>query len=210
MPAAGIQLNNYDLFEKAQLKVNPLIENRVQQDYLAESYARHLPSNQKDHKTVTPTRCGLSDLPLNLYGKPWWWEKSYPTAKNLPISPIWKIPLNRFKASTIKSLISSPSNSNFQVITLCNLHLQLQSFLLYHILNFRLSVHTCHANLTNNFYWMLPSAWQKHWMIEALPSKISISSTFPFPPYLQCYFKTLVLLLLVFLFFKLPFLFQTL
>ena len=159
---------------------------------------------------VTPTRCGLSPLPLNLYGKPWWWEKSYPTAKNLLISPIWKISLNRFKSSAIKSFISSPSNRNFQVITLCNLHLQLQSFLLYYILHFRLYVHTCHANLTNRFYWMWLSAWQKHWMIEALPSKISISSTFPFPPYLQCYFKTLVLLLLVFLFFKLPFLFQTL
>ena len=31
-----------------------------------------------------------------------------------------------------------------------------------------------------NIYWMLPLAWQKHWMIEALPSKISI-------PSFQCY-----------------------
>ena len=189
MPAAGIQLNNYDLFEKAQLKVNPLIENRVQQDYLAESYARHLPSNQKDHKTVTPTRCGLSPLPLNLYGKPWWWEKSYPTAKNLPISPIWKIPLNRFKTSTIKSLISSPSNSNFQVITLCNLHLQLQSFLLYHILNCRLFVHSIEwLKLSQaKFPFLLP--------LHSLPPSNAIS-------------KTLLLLLLVFFFFTLPFLFQ--
>ena len=76
-------------------------------------------------------------------------KKSYPTAKNLLISPIRKILLNRFKSFVVKSFISSPSNSNFQVIILYNLHLQLQPFLLYHILNFRLYVHTCHANLTN-------------------------------------------------------------
>ena len=61
-----------------------------------------------------------------------------------------------------------------------------------------------------NVYWMLPVAWQKHWMIEALQSKISIPSTFPFPPSLQCYFENLLLLLLVFFFSTLPFLFQTL
>ena len=76
-------------------------------------------------------------------------EKSYATANNLLISPIRKIPLNIFKSFPIKSLISFPSNSNFQVIILSNLHLKLQSFLLYHILNFRLNVHKCHANLTN-------------------------------------------------------------
>ena len=36
---------------------------------------------------------------------------------------------------------------------------------------------------------MLPLAWQKHWIIEALPSKIFIPSLFPFPPSLQCYFE---------------------
>ena len=44
--------------------------------------------------------------------------------------------------------ISSPSSSSFQVIILCSFHLQLLSFLLYHILNFRLYVHTFLANLT--------------------------------------------------------------
>ena len=44
------------------------LQNPVQQDYLPESYARHLPSYQKYHKTVAPTRCGLFPLPLNLYG----------------------------------------------------------------------------------------------------------------------------------------------
>ena len=59
LPAACIQLHNYDLFEKAQLKLSSLIQNRVQQDYLPESYARHLPSYQKCHKIVAPTRYGL-------------------------------------------------------------------------------------------------------------------------------------------------------
>ena len=44
LPAACIQLHNYDLFEKAQLKLSPLIQNSVQLDYLPESYARYLPS----------------------------------------------------------------------------------------------------------------------------------------------------------------------
>ena len=90
-----------------------------------------------------------SPFPWTFMGNPGDGEKSYPTAKNLLISPIRKIPLNRFKSFAVKSFISSPSNSNFQVIILCNLHLQLQPFLLYHILNFRLYVHTYHANLTN-------------------------------------------------------------
>ena len=55
-------------------------------------------------------------------------------------------------------------------------------------------------------YWMLPVAWQNHWMIEALPSKISIPFTFPFPPSLQCYFENLILLVL--LFSTLPFYFK--
>ena len=40
-----------------------------------------------------------------------------------------------------------------------------------------------------NVYWMMPLAWRKHWIVEALPSKISNPSTFPFPPSLQCYFE---------------------
>ena len=53
---------------KAQLKLSPLIQIRVQQDYLTESYARYLHSYQKYHKIVALTRCGLSPLSLNLYG----------------------------------------------------------------------------------------------------------------------------------------------
>ena len=62
-------------------------------------------------------------LPLNFMGNPGDGEKSYPTAKNLLIFPIIKIPLNRFKSFFVKSFISSTSNNNFQVIILCNLHL---------------------------------------------------------------------------------------
>ena len=47
LPAACIHLHNDDLFEKAWLKLSPLIQNSVQQDYLPESYARYLPSSQK-------------------------------------------------------------------------------------------------------------------------------------------------------------------
>ena len=113
MLAACIQLHNFDLFEKAQLKLSPLIQNCVQQDCLSKSYARHLPSYQKYHKIVPPTRCGLFPLPLNLYGKLWGWGKILPTVKNLLISPIRKILLNRFKSYTVKSLISSPIKQQF-------------------------------------------------------------------------------------------------
>ena len=62
-------------------------------------------------------------FPWTFIGNPGDGEKSYPTTKNLPSSLIRKIPLNRFKFFAVKSFISSPSNSNFQVIILCNLHL---------------------------------------------------------------------------------------
>ena len=60
---------------------------------------------------------------LNIYGQPWDGGKSYPTAKNLFFSLIWKIPLNKFRSFLSKSFVSSPSNRNFFVLTLCNLHL---------------------------------------------------------------------------------------
>ena len=42
MPAAFTQLEKYDLLEKAGFKLNPLIQNSVQQDYVPESYVRYL------------------------------------------------------------------------------------------------------------------------------------------------------------------------
>ena len=122
LPAAWIQLQNYDLFEKAQLELSSLIQNRVQQDYLPESYAPHLHSYQKCHKIVAPTRCGLFPLPVNIYGKPWGCGKILPNSQKFTHFPHQKIPLNRFKSFNVKSFICSPSNSNFQVIILCNLH----------------------------------------------------------------------------------------
>ena len=100
-------------------------------------------------KLLHPLGMDCSPFPWTFMGNPGNGEKSYPMAKELLISPIRKIPLNKFKSFAVKSLISSPSNSNFQVIILCNLDLKLPSFLLYHILNFRLYVHTCQANLRN-------------------------------------------------------------
>ena len=45
-----------------------------------------------------------------------------------------------------------------------------------------------------NVYWMLPLAWQKHWMIEALPRKISIPSLLPMifrkPCFYYCLFSS--------------------
>ena len=112
MSAASIQLHNYDLFKKAQLKLSLLIQNRVQQDYLPESYARHLPSYQKCHKIVAPTRCGLSPLPLNLCGKPWGWGKILPNNQKFTHFSHQKNRFNRFKSFAVKSFISSPSSNH--------------------------------------------------------------------------------------------------
>ena len=50
-------------------------------------------------------------------GNPGDWEESHSGAKNLLISPTRKAPLNKFTSAAIKSVISSPSNSNFHLIT---------------------------------------------------------------------------------------------
>ena len=92
LPAACIQLHNYDLFEKAQLKVSPLIQNRVQQDYIPESYARHLTSYQKCPKMFAPTRYGLFPPPLNLYVKLWGWVKILPNSQKFTHFPHQKNP----------------------------------------------------------------------------------------------------------------------
>ena len=87
LPAAFIQLHHYDLHEKARLKLSPLIQNSVQQDYIPESYASYLHSYQKCQKVVATTSCGLSLLPLNLYGKPWVWEKILPNSQKVTHFP---------------------------------------------------------------------------------------------------------------------------
>ena len=77
------------------------------------------------NKSVNTKQCpaGLSPriIHLNLYGKPWDGEEYWPTAKNLLISTSRKILLDKFTPSTMKSVIPSPSNSNFHLITLYKL-----------------------------------------------------------------------------------------
>ena len=95
---------------KSSIKTKSLIQNSVQQDYLPESYyAKHLLSYQKCHETGVD----CSPFPWTFMGNPGNGEKSYPTAKNLLISPIRKIPFNRFKSFAVKSLISSPIKQQF-------------------------------------------------------------------------------------------------
>ena len=66
--------------------------------------------------------------------------ESQSTAKTLLLFPTTKILLNKFTSSAIKSVIPSPSNTNFHLITLYTLHLKLQSFLLQSLLNVVLSM----------------------------------------------------------------------
>ena len=68
-------------------------------------------------------------LPLNLGGKPWKWGEN-PTqqpkkpSKNPQLYlPTRKISLNKFTSSPIKSIVTSPPNSNFHVIILYKFHL---------------------------------------------------------------------------------------
>ena len=148
MPAACIQLRNYDLSEKAQLKLSSFktFSSRIisQNHMLGISFL-----NKNVTKLLHPPGVDCSPFRWTFMGNPGDGEQSYPTAKHLLISLISKISFNKFKYFAVKSFISSTSNSNFEVIILCNLNLQLQSFLSFHILIFRLYVSTCHANLTN-------------------------------------------------------------
>ena len=105
LPATFIRWHNYDLSGKAQLKLSPLIQNNVQQDYIPDSCARFLLSHQKCQTFVAPTRPAqvrLSPLLLNLYGKPWGCEKILPNSQKCTHFPIRKIPLNIFKNFPIK------------------------------------------------------------------------------------------------------------
>ena len=92
LPAAFIQWHNYQLFKKTWLNLSPLIQISVLQDYIPGSYTRYLLPYQKCQKLLHPS--SVDPLLVNLYGKPWWCGESGPTAKNLLISLIRKIPLN--------------------------------------------------------------------------------------------------------------------
>ena len=124
LPAACIQLHNYHLFQKAWLKLIPIVQNS---DYLPGRVSPRITCQVSLFLTKMSKNC----FTLQVWTVQVWifirspgdGGKSYPTRRNVLIFPIRKIPRNRFKTFAIKSLISCPSNSNFQVITLCNLHL---------------------------------------------------------------------------------------
>ena len=123
MPAACIQLHNHDLIWKSSIKTKPLNTKQCPAGLSPRIICQVSPFLPKVSKncythqvwTVPPSTEPLMENPGD-------GGKSYPTAKHLLISPIRKIFLNRFKSFAIKSFIYSPSSSNFQVITLCNLH----------------------------------------------------------------------------------------
>ena len=72
---------------------------------------------------VGPTLCGLSPFLSTFMENLGDGGKPYTTAKHLLIFPIRKSSLHRFTSFVIKSVISSPSNSNFHVTALSKLHL---------------------------------------------------------------------------------------
>ena len=129
---------------------------------------------QKITKLLHPPCVDCTSFPWTFMENPEDGEKSYSTAKNLLIFTIKNIPLNRFKSLVIKSFIYSPSKSNVQVSSyailicscshFCCIIFQISGFMYSHVLLIWLI----------NVYWMLSLSWPKHWMIEVLPSKISI------------------------------------
>ena len=135
MPDVCIQLHNYDLFEKAQLKLTRIIRQ-------ASPFLPKMSQNRWTHNVWTVPHF-------------WGWGNTGDKEKSYSIPPSKKLCLIDLNLSLSKVLFLS-YQKNFQI------HLWLLSFLLYHILNFRLYVHSCPANLTNNVYWMLSSAWQEH------------------------------------------------
>ena len=109
-------LHNYDLFGKARLKLSPLIQNSVQQDYIAESYGRYLLSYQKCQNIVAPTRCGQSPPPPEPLCETLGMEEN-PTQllKICSFPPSEILPLIYLNLLLSKVWFLSPSNSNFQV-----------------------------------------------------------------------------------------------
>ena len=77
------------------------------------------------NKSLNTKQCpaGLSPriIPLHLLGNPGGLGEYQPTGKNLLTFPTRKILLDEFTSSAIKSVILSPSNSNFHLINLCKL-----------------------------------------------------------------------------------------
>ena len=115
-------------------------------------------------------------------------EKYQPTAKHLLNFSTKKIFLDTFTSSAIKSVIPSPSNNNFHLMTPYKLHLQLQSLLLYHFFY----VHVLYTHVACSFSLLnVVFSMTKALKYQSFPSNISII----------CYWKTLLPLMLIFLFF---------
>ena len=108
---------------KAQLKLCPLIQNRVLQDYLPGSYARHLSSYQKCPKLLHPSDVDCSLSPEHLWVTLGMRKNSIQQPKIYSFPPSEKSPLIDLNLLLSKVSFLPLSNSNFQVIILCNLHL---------------------------------------------------------------------------------------
>ena len=120
---------------------------------------------------VVPVRCGLSPFPLNLYWKPWRWgeiitqqpkiyyfpppEKSLLVDLHLLLSKVSILPhqISIFMQSHYGSFICSCSH--FCCTIFFNVRLYAMPYQFWLI----------------NVCWMLYLAWQKQWMVKALPSK---------------------------------------
>ena len=123
--------------------------------------------------------------------------------ENPSILPIGKTLHSKFTFTGIKSVILSLSNSNFHLITLYRLHLQLQSLLLYHffLTSGFMYIHVMLVLINQCLMNVVFS------MAKALNGQSSPKRNFYFPTF-QRYLETLFLLMLVFLFFTVPFSFE--
>ena len=130
------------------------------------------------------------------------WEKSHLTTKNLIISPNRKFSLDSLTSSAIESVIPSPSNNKFHLITLYKLYFQLQSLLLHIFIGSNFMYTHVILILINQCVFKIVFS-----MIKALNSQGSPKQNFCFSPHFNAIWKVLLLLMLVFLFFKHPFLF---
>ena len=131
----------------------------------------------------------LPIVPLNIHRKPWRWGESHPTAKNVLIYPTRKIPVMKF-TSAIKSVIPSLWNSNFHLLV--TIAMAVVSFFNLHM------AHMCCVVLILINRCLLNVVLSRK---KALNNQSSLKQKF--------YSLHLSILLLVFLFFPLPF-FQTL
>ena len=125
---------------------------------------------------------------------------------NVLIYPTRKFPIMKFTSSTIKSVIPSPWNSNFHLVTLYKLHLWLYPWLLSHFLT-SIFMYTCVVLILINRC-LLNVIFS---MTKALDDQSSFKQNF-YSLYLSILLGKLCLsmYLFSFFFFPLPFLFQTL